>query len=205
MASATIKISTISALRYKPGSIPASEAAAFLGLSPFCSREQALDRKVLGRKRMIHPPKRHTPLDNRNLGREHGMKYEEEALLLYARMMHRKVTQVGLVVHKDYDFLSCVPDGVTHLDEVVEVKCPYTRQIRPRYVPDYYIPQLQLEMEILDIPMCHYVEYKPGKKFADTKMQVIRVVRDKAWFDKQLDSLYSASQEILERRKRLGR
>ena len=187
--------------RYNPGRIPASDAAAILGLNPYCSRKQVLDRKVLGHKRTICPPNDHPPLERRTLGQQHGMQYEAEALAKYARVMRRKVERVGLVVHKDYDFLSCIPDGVTDLDEVVEVKCPYTRKIRPCHVPEYYIPQLQLQMEILDLPMCHYVEYKPGKSCAESMLQILRVPRDKVWFQKQLNSLHRASQEIIERRR----
>lgn len=178
------------------GSVSASEAAAFLSLSPHESRENAIIQKL---------GKTNVPSRSRDTkGMHHGNMCEKDALAKYVRLMEREVIQVGYVVHEKYDFLGCAPDGVTTQGEVIEIKCPYTRPIIPCHIPAYYIPQLQLEMEILDLPVLHYLEYKPGKDRFDDRFQIIPVERDRAWFESHLDELYHAHVEIKTRKASRG-
>ena len=49
------------------------------------------------------------------------------------------------------------------------------------------MPQLQLSMEVLDLEVCHFVEYRPyNGEFEPMEMQVTVVKRDRGWFDRYL-------------------
>jgi hypothetical protein len=79
------------------------------------------------------------------------------------------------------------PDGVTESGKLVEIKCPMMREIKAE-VPEHYMPQLQLCMEILDLETCDFIQYKPadfnwpkGEEFV-----VVHVDRDRGWWDTNL-------------------
>ena len=49
------------------------------------------------------------------------------------------------------------------------------------------MPQLQLSMEVMDLDICHFVQYKPdGGDFDPPIMEVTIVQRDREWFKKNL-------------------
>jgi len=77
-------------------------------------------------------------------------------------------------------------------------------------VPEHYLPQIQLLLEILDFENCDFVQYKPETiKFVKTKgpceesgnipcpaeetvpeiFMITRVTRDRAWFDQHLKTM----------------
>ncbi len=54
-------------------------------------------------------------------------------------------------------------------------------------VPVHYMPQLQLSMEVLNLEVCHFVQYRPDKGLFDPpQMEVTIVKRDRTWFEKYL-------------------
>jgi len=54
-------------------------------------------------------------------------------------------------------------------------------------VPEWYIPQIQLSLEVFDLEVCHFVQYKPDMgKFDPPKLEVTIVNRDREWFDTNL-------------------
>lgn len=49
------------------------------------------------------------------------------------------------------------------------------------------MPQLQLSMEVFDLEICHFVQYKPdGGEFDPPILDVVVVERDRMWFQKNL-------------------
>jgi hypothetical protein len=49
------------------------------------------------------------------------------------------------------------------------------------------MPQLQLSMEVFDLDVAHFVQYKPdGGEFDPPILDVVIVHRDKMWFEKNL-------------------
>jgi hypothetical protein len=57
-------------------------------------------------------------------------------------------------------FLGCSPDGITYCEKMVEFKCPLTRIINPKTaIPNYYLPQIQSSLHILELNECDYMEY----------------------------------------------
>lgn len=49
------------------------------------------------------------------------------------------------------------------------------------------MPQLQLSMEVFNLEMAHFVQYKPdGGEFDPPIIDVVEVPRDRLWFEKNL-------------------
>lgn len=49
------------------------------------------------------------------------------------------------------------------------------------------MPQLQLSMEVFDLDVAHFVQYKPdGGEFDPPILDVVIVQRDRMWFEKNL-------------------
>jgi len=122
-----------------------------------------------------------------NEATRHGEKYEDEARILYEERYGEVVHEIGLVPHPVHLWLGGSPDGVTESGKLVEIKCPMMREITPE-VPEHYMPQLQLCMEILDLESCDFIQYKPadfnwpkGEEFV-----LVHVGRDRGWFEKNL-------------------
>lgn len=84
-------------------------------------------------------------------------------------------------------------------------------------VPEHYMPQIQLSLEVFDLEVCHFVQYRPPKgEFEPMELERIIVQRDRQWFEKNLpvmqhfisdlenfkESYDSYVDEVLDRRKR---
>ena len=119
---------------------------------------------------------------------QHGKKYEKEALQIYmCQNPHlAPVFEVGLVMHDKHTFLGASPDGVTKDGIVIEIKCPISRTITNE-VPPVYIPQVQLQMECLDLEVAHFIQYRPKRsEFEPMELEVTVVHRDREWFQTYL-------------------
>lgn len=123
-----------------------------------------------------------------NAATEHGNKYEDEARILYEELYGEVVHEVGLLPHASIDYLSGSPDGVTESGRLVEIKCPLRRNIGDGGVPGHYMPQLQLLMEILDLEVCDFIQYKPESiTWPDPyEFTVVTVERERDWFQENL-------------------
>lgn len=118
-----------------------------------------------------------------NAATAHGEKYEDEARVLYEEEYDEKVHELGIIPHPTIDFLAGSPDGVTESGRLVEIKCPMSRKIEAN-VPEHYMPQLQLLMEILDLEVCDFIQYKPiSITYPEpAEFVVVSVERDRNWF-----------------------
>ena len=119
-----------------------------------------------------------------NAATEHGEKYEDEARQLYESKYGETVHELGLLPHPTIKFLSGSPDGVTESGRLIEIKCPLRRAIGDGGVPDHYMPQLQMLMEILDLEVCDFIQYKPESiTWPDPyEFTVVTVDREREWF-----------------------
>ena len=122
-----------------------------------------------------------------NAATEHGNKYEDEARDIYCEKYGEVVHEIGLYPHPEYNWLGGSPDGVTESGKLVEIKCPLRREILPE-VPVYYMPQLQLLMEILDLEECDFIQYKPSELTwpQSSVFVVVNIKRDREWFKEKL-------------------
>lgn len=137
-----------------------------------------------------------------NAATEHGTKLEPIVRALYDERTGRRSHEIGLVRHRKYPWLGASPDGVTEDGLLIEIKCPLTRKIEPK-VPKHYWPQVQLQLEITDLEECDFIQYRPaGPKGEDgvprppEEYVVVRVVRDRQWFERNLPTMQAAWDRI---------
>lgn len=148
--------------------LTASDVASAIGKNRYEKPDDLLRKKVLK-----------VPWAG-NAATEHGTRLEPVAREMYDAKTGRKTHEIGLVQHPKYPFLGGSPDGITEDGILVEIKCPLTRKIEDK-VPDHYMPQIQLLLEILDFELCDFVQYRPDETF-----MITRVTRDRTWFEKAL-------------------
>ena len=53
-------------------------------------------------------------------------------------------------------------------------------------IPAYYMPQVQILMEVLDLEVCDFVQYKPGSAWVEEEYDCVVIPRDRQWFADQL-------------------
>jgi putative phage-type endonuclease len=172
-------------LKLRGNMLTASDVASAIGVNGFESPEDLLYKKCGFRR-----------LNQDTTAMDHGNRYEAEARDYYAEKYNETVHEIGLVPHPLYQWLGGSPDGVTESGKLIEIKCPLTRKITNK-VPDYYIPQVQVLMDILDLDECDFIQYSPDPHtFVMTK-----VPRDREWFVKYLPIMSDLWQRVIERRK----
>ena len=162
-------------LKLRGNMLTASDAATAIGVNPY-EKPVGLILKKCGH--------------NKFTGNEftaHGNKYEDEARDIYCERYNEISHEIGLFPHPEYTWLGGSPDGITESGKLVEIKCPLKRMITPE-VPVYYMPQLQLLMEILDLDEAVFIQYKPSDITWPKPYEfvVTEVKRDRDWFKTQL-------------------
>jgi putative phage-type endonuclease len=164
--------------------ITASDVASAIGESKYESIDEFVKKKVLGTKWAG------------NAATAHGTALEPTVRELYDKRTGRKSHEIGLVRHRDYPWLGASPDGVTEDGLLIEIKCPLSRKIKNE-VPPYYLPQVQLQLEVTDLEECDFIQYKPGPP---EEYVVIRVKRDREWFAKNLPAMRLAWDRVVKGR-----
>jgi putative phage-type endonuclease len=161
--------------------LTASDVAAVLGFCPYANKTSVFNKKT-------RPPKTETG-GYIGYGTAHGTKYEQEACRKFAMEYNKTVFEHGLILHPEYKWLGASPDGLCHTGEMVEIKCPVTREILrekdyPCGCPVQYYPQVQCQLQCADLYVCYFVQYKPETAFQDMEFLVTKVYRDNSWWDK---------------------
>lgn len=164
-------------LKLRGNMLTASDVASAIGVNKYQTPQELLEKKCgLGEK------------FTGNAATRHGEKYEDEARMLYEERHGEVVHEIGLVPHPIHNWLGGSPDGVSESGKLVEIKCPPQRAIIPGEVPEHYMPQLQLCMEILDLESADFIQYKPAETNwpKPEEFDVVNVPRDRGWFEKYL-------------------
>jgi putative phage-type endonuclease len=164
--------------------ITASDVASAIGENRYESVDSFVKKKVLRTKWAG------------NAATAHGTALEPMVRDMYDEKTGRKSHEIGLVQHREYPWLGASPDGVTEDGLLIEIKCPLTRKIEKK-VPSYYLPQVQLQLEITDLEECDFIQYKPGPP---EEYVVIRVKRDREWFARNLPAMRIAWDRIVKGR-----
>ena len=139
-----------------------------------------------------------------------GSWYEAEAAVIYQYLTGLPLVEdVGLMVHP-YEKIKGVrryagtPDFITYNGILVEIKCPVMREIG-NFVPEHYMAQLQMQMEVANVNFLHFVQYRPHDMYTDGIFNIVGVPRDMNWwatsvpiFDKLWDKVieYYASNNL---------
>ena len=172
--------------------LTSSDAATVIGTNPYSKPDELLLKKCGIEKPFIG-----------NVATLHGQKYEDTAIELYCRITGKRNHNFGLIcysdVNKEFDnyndnhkFLAGSPDGVAEsLTDanaepiLLEIKCPYKRPIIDGYIPEYYVPQVQLNMYICNLEVADFIEYCPRTN----KLNIVRLYKDMNWLNKQIELL----------------
>lgn len=180
------------------GLMTASNAAAALGIKPFDSftgdpREDAIQNIVYRKFKG-------------NVATRHGTKYEDYVRERFDEVMGTTTKEYGLIVHADihgpergYSWLAASPDGMTECGSLVEIKCPFKRQIKPGHVPHHYYPQIQCQLFVCDLDLCYFVEWQPAH-LSETGQEVFSITpvqRDPDWLDTHHDALKSFYDDLM--------
>lgn len=168
--------------------LTASDVASAIGESRYESPAAFVKKKVLGLKW------------SGNAATAHGTALEPLVRDLYDQRTGRKSHEIGLVQHREYPWLGASPDGVTEDGLLIEIKCPLTRKIEAK-VPKHYLPQVQLQLEITDLEVCDFVQYRPASAEKNEEYVVVSVKRDREWFQTNLPKMKAVWDRVLEGRK----
>lgn len=104
-------------------------------------------------------------IPNANDPRHWGVKFEPVLSAFYELKNNTVLAEFGCIEHSEHSFLGASPDGVNVCPNsdvygrVVEFKCPISRKITGVQKKEYWI-QTQLQMEVLGLEECDFVEAK---------------------------------------------
>jgi hypothetical protein len=92
---------------------------------------------------------------------EHGVVFECAAQKLYEELNNTIIMEFGCLPHSDpkRKILGASPDGITLEGTMIEIKCPMQREITGKVPLNYWI-QMQLQMEVCNLPETHFLELK---------------------------------------------
>ena len=170
--------------------LTASDAGTALGVNPYESVNDLVLKKCgLGTFKG-------------NQATAHGNTYEDEARDMYSTRFNEEVWEIGLHVHRAYPWLGGSPDGITTSGKLVEIKCPLTRKITNE-VPIYYMAQVQLLLEVLNLDEAVFIQYKPSDVTwpHPYEFTVTNVSRDREWWETSLPKFQEVWSKVLWHRK----
>ena len=181
--------------------ITASVAASALYIKPYdsftgCPRKNAIDNTVYRTFKG-------------NVATQWGCDHEDMVRDRFDQIMGTRTTEYGLIRHIDVhgperglSWIGASPDGITECGSMVEIKCPYRRRIIPGHVPHHYYPQIQVQLEVCNLPICFFVQWQPEHLNIDgiEIFDITPVERDCGWFEKHKDTLYTFYLELQEAR-----
>ena len=164
--------------------ITARDIPTILGENPYETPWELLQKKV---------EKKYPFFGNKFT--EHGVKYEDTALVLYHNETGNYFQEESKnLKHREYKWITGRPDAVTVNNCLVEIKCPYKKDFREMKneddIPRHYWGQCQVYMEMMDIECCHYVEcyIAPGSAVDGSagKISYVPVCRNRKWWKESL-------------------
>ena len=166
--------------------LTASDAATAIGLNPY-EKPKDLILKKCGHKKFTG-----------NLATAHGNATEDTARNIYCEKYGEVCHEIGLHPHPVHKWLGGSPDGITESGKLVEIKCPLSRKITNE-VPVYYMPQIQLLLEILNLEEAVFIQYKPAEVAwpGPEEFVVTEVSRDRVWFDTYLPQMKAFWDKVL--------
>jgi len=158
--------------------ITASDVATALGVNKYQSINSLIKKKITPE----------TKISGGSFATQHGNKYEDEARFLFAERFKLETWEIGLFQHPHISWLGGSPDGIASDGNLIEIKCPVTREIT-HDIPVHYYPQVQICMEILNRPACYFIQYKPSTYFQNGILDVKLIPRSTEWFKENLITL----------------
>lgn len=120
-----------------------------------------------------------------NEAMERGSLLESDAITLYEAQNGKLTTQIGFILHDDYDWLGISPDALVKKGKKfvggVEVKCPDTKThikyLVEDKIPAEYRAQVMHYFLVTDIEWLDFVSYDPRIDLPEMQLFVKRVTR----------------------------
>lgn len=168
--------------------LTASDVATVLGMNPYEKYDKLVEKKS-HKVNTFHG----------NFATEHGQLHEDTARLLFGKLYNLQTWEVGLFRHKTHKWLGGSPDGIASDGSLIEIKCPLKRQIKHE-IPQYYYPQVQLCMEILDISKCYFIQYYPECLYRDACLDVLEIPRNQEWFEQNFPHMLKFWETVITNR-----
>ena len=92
---------------------------------------------------------------------EWGTKYEPIACDIYKHLHSNiNVYDFGLILDDKIDCIGASPDGITDLGVMVEIKCPYSRDITDKKISNQYWCQIQGQLAVCKLKECDFSQFK---------------------------------------------
>ena len=123
--------------------LTASDFASACGWNKFKSRQKLWEEKTGARES-----------DPINEDMQRGIDLEQSGIDALEVETGLIAESIGFQVHRNHEWLGASPDGIIGKDFVIEVKSP---RVLHKEIPDYYIPQIQGQIEICDVDKCYFV------------------------------------------------
>ena len=139
---------------FRNNRLTASDLAAAIGLSGQGKRETLILKKC-----------GHQKTFRANAPIKHGVRYEDVAVQIYEIRNDVKVKEYGCVPHPTIKIFGASPDGIcsyesnnkNYIGRMLEIKCPYSRQITG-IIPKHYFYQVLGQLEACDLEYCDFLE-----------------------------------------------
>lgn len=174
--------------------LTASNLGACLGLVSYTSRQQAYDRAV-GRDTFQVPlaldphscmmwklwlRQEDLPPDptgaQGNDACQWGTDNEPRAIRDYTKRTGNVIVTAGLLVHPSIPWMAGSPDGLVGDEGMIEVKCPYYKQVPHDTLPLHYYCQINALLECTGRQWCDFVSWTPNS------MKIQRINHDPTLF-----------------------
>lgn len=121
-----------------------------------------------------------------------GRDHEREALDAIERRLGSRLTEPGLILHPDFDYVGATPDGFTGTDITIQVKCPFNPKNHMKTVIDnqisreYYM-QVQWESWVSGRPVIFFASYDPRQPRV-TQLVIVDIPADLEMHDRFADN-----------------
>jgi putative phage-type endonuclease len=87
-----------------------------------------------------------------------GTMFEAMATRIYSNLKNKKIHEFGLIINEKIDNFGASPDGITEDGVMIEIKCPYSRKIKEKEIPEKYYYQMQGQLAVCNLTNCDYIE-----------------------------------------------
>jgi putative phage-type endonuclease len=119
-----------------------------------------------------------------NRAMEWGTQYEPFAREAYEAETGDLVDQVGLILHPQYAFIGCSPDGLVSAKGGCEIKCPFSSVVHVQTLkggmPSEHRAQVQGAMWVTEREHWDFVSYDPRMP-EHLRLYIERIKRDDAY------------------------
>lgn len=88
-----------------------------------------------------------------------GVMFEPMATRCYSQANNDiLISEFGLIADKTLEHFGASPDGINDMGIMIEIKCPYSREIIDNSIPDKYYTQIQGQLAVCELEECDYIE-----------------------------------------------